>query len=89
MYQSFPEGVMYDSDEILKMLPLQLQNELLLDLYGPVLDAMPFVPQSDNANSLAKAENIDAIRRWLTMFVWSCCFLHHLFPVLMKDNWQD
>eukprot|EP01051_Picozoa_sp_SAG22_P013758 SAG22_NODE_1578_length_4071_cov_5.302870_6_plen_195_part_00 len=61
MHQSFPDGVMYDDDEIIRMLPLQLQDELLLDMYCTVLDAMPFVPhETDGGNGLAKAENGEA-----------------------------
>ena len=58
----FPNGVMYDEPEIMNSLTNQLRNELAIDMYGPVLDVIDFVPNVCTLLHLAK------------LFFWRCSY---------------
>eukprot|EP01052_Picozoa_sp_SAG31_P046039 SAG31_NODE_8646_length_1414_cov_1.787833_3_plen_49_part_01 len=43
---------MFDEKEILRKLPSQLRNDVLLDMYENVLRNMPFVPELDTPQGM-------------------------------------
>lgn len=53
---------MYDEPEIMNSLTNQLRNELAIDMYGPVLDVIDFVP------------NVCPLLHLAELILWRCSY---------------